>query len=153
MKKFLCITLCAALVIGIALMTGWTTGDVWTPEAYDETAKSNYSKQDEVIASSSKYELVWKGSDCTVDLVEKGTENRWGVTNRNEDEPAIDPILGIAKKVPPELSSAIVLDVLDMKNNQTSSTFSATSAVRDGAVVTEKISNGIRVTTISRTCR
>ncbi|MBO5852975.1 MAG: hypothetical protein J6Q74_04110 [Clostridia bacterium] len=145
MKKFLCITLCAVMIIGVCSMLGWTTGNVWTPEAFDSEAKSNYSKNDEVIASNDKYELMWMGSDCTVDLIEKETGNRWGVTTRNESESVIDESLGIPKKASAERSSLLILDILDLTNNQTDTAMSNTGAVRDGAVVTEKIDNGLRV--------
>ncbi len=151
MKKFICLTLSVVLLIGMICMTGWTTGDIWSPEAFDEKTQSNYSKTDEVIASNSNYELVWKGSDCTVDLIEKATGNRWGVTaqlppveNEGEEETEGETSILTAVKTKPEAASAIILETLDMSNNQTSVVFSQTGAVKNGRVVTEKIDNGIR---------
>lgn len=148
MKKFICFSLSVVMLIGMICMTGWTTGDIWSPEAFDEKTPSNYSKTDEVIASNSNYELVWKGSDCTVDLIEKATGNRWGVTPQlpaQESETEGEEVSSIvAVKTKPEAASAIVLESLDMSNNQTSLIFSQIGAVKNGRVVTEKIENGIR---------
>jgi hypothetical protein len=138
MKKLLCLLLGVVMIV---CMTGWTTGDIWSPDTFDETVKSNYSKQDKVIASNDKFELVWKGSNCTVDLIEKATGNRWGVNGQE----IIDPETGEAKNIKPEAASTLVIEVLDMTNNQRSDYFSATTAVRKGRVVTENINNGIRV--------
>ena len=148
MKKFICIALSVVMLVGMISMLGWTTGDIWSPEAFDEKTPSNYSKTDEVIASNSNYELVWKGADCTVDLIEKATGNRWGVTPQlpvEESETEDEEVSSIAAvKTKPEAASAIVLESLDMSNNQTSLIFSQVGAVKNGRVVTEKIENGIR---------
>lgn len=145
MKRYICLVLCAVMVIGMVSMAGWTTGDIWSPEAFDEKTQSNYSKTDEVVASNDKYELIWRGADCTVDLIEKGTGNRWGITARDPEAPTVNPETGMPIKTMPELSSAIILESLDMSNNQTSQNFSAVGAVKNGRIVTEKIDNGIRV--------
>ena len=145
MKKFICIFLCAALLVGVLSMMGWTTGEIWSPEAFDEKVQSNYSKKDEVVASNDKYELVWRGSECTVDLIEKETGTRWGVTARDPEAPTVNPETNMPIKAMPELSSVVILETLDMENNQTSPIFSAVGAVKNGRVVTEKIENGIRI--------
>lgn len=142
MKKIICLILCALMIFS---MTGWTTGNIWTPDAFDEEIQSSYSKTDKVIASNDKYELVWIGSDATVDLIEKATGNRWGVTARKEGEPTVDPVTGMPIKTMPEVSSALILEVLDLSNNQRTEYFSATSAVKNGRVITEDIENGIRI--------
>ncbi len=142
MKKVISLILCAVLIV---CMTGWTVGDIWSPDAFDTEVKSNYSKTDKVIASNAAYELIWKGSDCTVDLIEKATGNRWGVTARTEGEPTEDPITGMPIKVHPEVSSALIIEVLDRSNNQTAEYQSAVGAVKNGRVVTENIENGIRI--------
>ncbi len=145
MKKIICLVLSVVLLIGMVCITGWTTGDIWSPEAFDETVKSNYPKKDEVVASNANYELVWRAVDGTVDLIEKETGNRWGVTARDPEAATVNPDTGMPIKTMPELSSAIVLDALDMYNNQISQHFSAVAAVKNGRVVTEKIEGGIRV--------
>lgn len=145
MKKIICLVLSVVLLIGMVCITGWTTGDIWSPEAFDEKTPSKYSKTDEVVASNDKYELVWRAVDGTVDLIEKETGNRWGVTARDPEAPTVNPDTGMPVKTMPELSSAIILESLDMYNNQTSQHFSAVAAVKNGRVVTEKIEGGIRV--------
>ncbi len=142
MKKVISLILCAVLIV---CMTGWTVGDIWSPDAFDEEVKSNYSKTDKVIASNATYELVWKGSDCTVDLIEKATGTRWGVTAHTEGEPTEDPVTGMPIKMHPEVSSALVIEALDRSNNQTAEYQSAVGAVKNGRVVTENIDNGIRI--------
>ncbi len=142
MKRVISLILCAVLIV---CMTGWTIGDIWSPDLFDTEVKSNYSKSDKVIATNAKYDLVWKGSDCTVDLIEKETGNRWGVTARTEGEPTEDPITGMPIKAHPEVSSALIIEVLDRSNNQTAEYQSAVGAVKNGRVVTENIDNGIRV--------
>ena len=145
MKKIICLVLSVVLLIGMVCITGWTTGDIWSPEAFDEKTPSKYNKKDEVVASNDNYDLVWRGADGTVDLIEKETGNRWGVTARDPEAPTVNPDTGMPIKTMPEISSAIVLDALDMYNNQISQHFSAVAAVKNGRVVTEKIENGIRV--------
>lgn len=125
----------------IVSMTGWTTGDIWSPDAFDEEVQSNYSKEDKVIASNDKYELKWLGSNCTVDLVDKATGQRWGVNG----ERTINPLTGTLSNLKPEAASSLIVEVLDMSNNQRTEYFSAVSAVKNGRVVTEDIENGIRV--------
>ncbi len=142
MKKILCLILGIVIIIS---MTGWTTGKIWTPDAFDTEIKSNYSKADKVVASNSKYELKWIGSDCTVDLIEKETGNRWGVTARTPGAPTVDPETGMPIKTLPAVTSTLILEVLDRSNNQTSEFYSAVAAVKNGRVVTEEIENGIRI--------
>ncbi len=138
MKKLICLILGVVMIVS---MTGWTTGDIWSPDAFDEEIKSNYSKEDKVIASNDKYELKWLGSNCTVDLIDKATGQRWGVNG----ERTINPLTGELATLRPEAGSALIIEVLDMSNNQRSEYFSAVGAVKNGRVVTEDIDNGIRV--------
>lgn len=138
MKKFICLILG---VIMIFCMTGCGTNVIWSPDVFDKEVQSNYSKEDKIVASNDKYELKWLGDNCTVDLIEKSTGNRWGVNG----ERTIDPITGELVNLKPEVTSSLILDVLDMANNQRSDYFSAVAAVKNGRVVTEDIDNGIRV--------
>ena len=49
MKRYICLALCFALIVGLFCMTGWTTGDVWSLDPFDKEAKSSYPKKDEVV--------------------------------------------------------------------------------------------------------
>lgn len=142
MKKLLCLILGVVMIVS---MTGWTTGKIWAPDAFDEEIASNYSKANKVIASNAKYDLMWIGSDGTVDLIEKETGNRWGVTARIPGAPTEDPITGMPIKALPAVSSTVIIEVLDRSNNQRTEYYSAVSAVKNGRVVTENIENGIRI--------
>ena len=46
MKKIICLVLSVVLLIGMVCITGWTTGDIWSPEAFDEKTPSKYNKKD-----------------------------------------------------------------------------------------------------------
>ncbi|MEE0929261.1 MAG: DUF5696 domain-containing protein, partial [Acutalibacteraceae bacterium] len=142
MKRLLCLILGVVMIVS---MTGWTTGKIWAPDAFDEEIASNYSKANKVIASNAKYDLMWIGSDGTVDLIEKETGNRWGVTARIPGAPTEDPITGMPIKALPAVSSTVIIEVLDRSNNQRTEYYSAVSAVKNGRVVTENIENGIRI--------
>ena len=138
MKKIICLVLCAAMIF---CMTGWTTGNIWTADAFDTEISSSYPKTDKVISSNSKYELVWKAETCTVDLIEKATGNRWGVSTPG----TYNEITGMMSAPKPEAASTLVIEVLDKSNNNVSEYFSSVAAVKNGRVVTEDIQNGIRI--------
>ncbi len=152
LKKIFCVILGVLMIIS---MTGWTTGDIWSPEAYpkaDENQpfptspiKSDYSKQDYKISENDKYELWWIASNCSVDLIEKGTENRWGVTARKKGELTVDPNTNMPISKNPQISSAVVIEVLNLSTYQTEEYFSAVSAVKNGFVITEDIDNGVKI--------
>lgn len=144
MKRYICLALCFALVVGLFCMTGWTTGDVWSLDPFDKEAKSNFSTKDEVIASNSQYELIWKGKEATVDLIEKSTGNRWGVTAKDPDAPTVDDF-GLPIKFPSKISSLIMVEYVDMNTNKIGTLSTKVEALQDGRIVTEKIDNGLRI--------
>ena len=147
MKKFICLILGAVIVF---CMTGWTTGDIWSPASYTENypEESKTPAANALIASNDKFELKWDGTNMAVYLTEKGTSNRWGVVPElSSDGAAANNPLGIVM-TSDEIASACIVQVLDTVSNA-DDTFarSTTSAVKNekGRVVTEEIENGIRV--------
>ncbi len=132
------------MIVGLFCMTGWTTGNVWTLPAFDKETPSNYPKTDTLIASNSKYELYWKADDCTVDLIETATGNRWGVTARDPDAPTVDQF-GLPIKFPSKISSLVMVDYVNMQTNVTGTLSTKVEALQDGRIVTEKIDNGFRI--------
>lgn len=163
------------MLLGIVSLAGCSKSNVWSAQAFDTEKKSNYSKQDEIIAEKGDYVLMWRGSDCTVDLLKKRNsaeaeamlaaeeakkaadqtytynkedclyEYRWGVTARSEGEISEDPITGMPIKKHPKISSFIYAEVLRKDNYVEEEVFSAVGAVQNGRVVTEKINSGIKV--------
>ena len=144
MKRYICLALCFAMIVGVFCMTGWTTGDIWSPDAFDKEIQSNYSQRDELIVSNDKYELWWKAIDCSVDLIEKETGNRWGVRAQDPDVPAVNEF-GVPVKVVAKACSLIAIDCVSMENNSSSTATSGYDALEYGRIVTEKIENGIRI--------
>ncbi len=151
-KKILCVILGVVMIVS---MTGWTTGNVWSPEAYplaDETQpfpttpiKSDYSKVDKLISENDKYELWWMADNCTVDLIEKETGKRWGVTARQEGEPTVNEETGMPITKHPQISSTVSAEFLNLQTYKTEVAFSAVAAVKNGFVITEDIDNGIKI--------
>ncbi len=152
LKKILCVILGAVMIISL---TGWTTGNIWSPEEYplpDESQpfptdpiQSDYSYEDEIVAENDRFELWWIASDCTVDLIEKETGNRWGVTARQEGEVLVDEITGMPITKHPQISSMLGIEVLNLDTYQIENSYSAVSAVQNGYVITEEIENGIKI--------
>lgn len=156
MKKNLKKILCAVLgVVMLITMVGWTSGDVWSPKPYPQAEEtggfpispitSKYPKKDYVVAENDKYQLVWIATDCTVDLIEKETGTRWGVTAREEGAPTIDEVTGMPITAKPEVSSTIIIEALNYSTYQIEEYFSSVSAVKNGFVITEEIENGIKI--------
>ena len=144
MKRYICLALCFALIVGLFCMTGWTTGDVWSLDPFDKEAKSSYPKKDEVVAQNSKYELKWMSADATVDLVDKQTGDRWGVTARDPDAPTVDQF-GLPIKFPSKISSLAMVDYVNMNTNESGTVSTKVEAYEEGRVVVENIENGIRI--------
>ena len=144
MKRYICLALCFVMIVGLFCMTGWTTGDVWSLDPFDTETKSSYPKKDEVVAQNSKYELKWMSADATVDLIEKETGNRWGVTARDPDAPTVDQF-GLPIKFPSKISSLAMVDYVNMNTNESGTVSTKVEAYEEGRVVLENIDNGIRV--------
>ncbi len=175
MKKIISLVLSIIMLLGVVSLAGCTKSDVWSAQAFDTEKKSNYSKQDEVLAEKGDYVLMWRGSDCTVDLLKKRDaaeaetllaaeeakkaadatytynkedclyEYRWGVTARTKGEVAEDPVTGMPIKKHPQISSLIYVETLRKENYIEEEVFSAVGAVQNGRVVTEKINSGIKI--------
>lgn len=175
MKKIICLALSIVMLLGVVSLAGCTKSDVWSAQAFDTEKKSNYNKQDEILAEKGDYVLMWRGSECTVDLLKKRDaaeaeallaaeeakkaadetykynkedclyEYRWGVTARTEGEVSEDPVTGMPIKKHPQLSSLIYVESLRKENYIEEDVFSAVAAVQNGRVVTEKTNSGIKI--------
>ena len=95
------------MVVGMFCMLGWTTGNVWTLPTFDKDTPSNYPTKDTTIAKNSKFELIWKAEDATVDLIELATGNRWGVTAPQQATVGASP--RVTPTRPPPTSSVFPL--------------------------------------------
>lgn len=144
MKRYICLALCFVMVVGMFCMLGWTTGNVWTLPAFDKDTPSNYPTKDTTIAKNSKFELIWKAEDATVDLIELATGNRWGVTARDPDAPTTDQF-GLPIKFPSKISSLVMVEYVNMQTNVTGTLSTKVEALQDGRIVTESIDNGYRI--------
>lgn len=175
MKKIICIALSLVMLLGVVSLAGCSKSDVWSALAFDTEKKSNYNRQDEILAEKGDYVLMWRGSDCTVDLLKKRDaaeaqaliaaeeakkaadetykynkedclyEYRWGTTARTQGEVLEDPITGMPIKKHPQISSLIYVETLRKDNYIEEDVFSAVASVQNGRVATEKIDSGIKV--------
>ncbi len=175
MKKIISFALCVVMLLGVVSLAGCTKSDVWSAQAFDTEKKSNYNRQDEIIAEKGDYVLMWRGSECTVDLLKKRDaaeaetllaaeeakkaadetytynkedclyEYRWGVTARTQGELTEDPETGMPVKKHPQISSLIYVETLRKENYIEEDVFSAVGAVQNGRVVTEKTNSGIKI--------
>ncbi len=146
MKKIISLALSIVMLLGVVSLAGCSKSDVWSAQAFDTEKKSNYNKQDEIIAEKGDYVLMWRGSDCTVDLLKKRDsaeaeallaaeeakkaadetysynkedclyEYRWGTTARTKGELIEDPETGMPIKKLPKISSLIYIDTLRNEN-------------------------------------
>lgn len=131
-------------------------------KTYPFDAAKNKILEDCVVAENDTYQLRWipelNGTKVAfVELIEKATGNRWGVTDTMNGElttieqdgkeiVAIVDESGEMVSLPkPEVASTLVVKVLDTDNNQPSPYFSFVSAVKNNYITTEKIENGIRI--------
>ena len=175
MKKIICLLLSIVMLLGVASLAGCSKSNVWSAQAFDTEKKSNYNKKDEIIAEKGDYVLMWRGSDCTVDLLKKRDateaealladeeakkaadetykynkedclyEYRWGATARTAGELTEDPVTGMPIPKNPKVSSLLYVETLRKDNYNEEDVLSATDAVQKGRVVTEKIDSGIKV--------
>lgn len=131
-------------------------------KSYPFDPAQNKVLPDGVVAENDKYQLKWtpelNGQKVGfVDLIDKTTGQRWGasslmggtLTTTEVDGKEIVAVLdenGAVVDLPkPEVCSALILSALDTNNNQPAPYFSMVSAVKNNYIVTEKITNGIKI--------
>ena len=125
-------------------LTACGNSEAWTPSAFDDKTPSKKLTDGQVIAENDTYRLEWVATNCSVALIEKETGNRWGTTPFKEGEPLVDED-GFAITKHPRVESAVVLKYMNEKTNLEEEALSFNSAVKNGRVRTELISNGVKV--------
>ncbi len=140
-KKIICIFMCFALILCLAACT---KNNVWVNNGFDSKAFSDKLENDSLIAENNTYKLVWQSTNCSVALVEKLTNKRWGTTPVTDGEPQFNA-LGMPIKKDPQLESAVIVKYINPDTNLEEQALSANSAVKEGRIKAKLIDNGVNV--------
>lgn len=133
--------MCIALIFGLSACT---KNNVWVNNRFDLEAFSEKLENDFLIAENKSYELVWQSISCSVALIEKSTNKRWGTTPVTDGEPQFNA-LGMPIKKDPQLESAVIVKYINPDTNLEEQALSANSAVKEGRVKAKLIEKGVSV--------
>ncbi len=138
-KRIICLLL---TVILVALLSSCQHAVTFSVKKYNGEVVQNPGT-DGVIAENDRYRLDWLTNTCAVDLTDKVTGQKWGITPTKKGEKTVDEF-GMPIKKNPKLSSALIIEYTN-EFNTLETEISYLGAVKNGKVNTEKIENGIKV--------
>lgn len=139
-KKILCIFFAVLLIFSITSCGNYTA---WTADSFDNDIQQ-LEFGNTIIDENDKYILEWVERTCTVSLIDKATDQKWGITPTKNGEATIDEY-GMPIKKNPRLESAIIVNYINDVSYALETAISYIDAVSNGRVRAEKIKNGVRV--------
>ena len=139
------LALCIALVLSLLAGCGEPVAATAQTLTYSEMSFNDEGIESGTVAENNRFVLTWDNAIKQVFFTDKVTGQKYGSMPQEATVPKYDAE-GMLIKNNPQIESPIVVYYYDPKAITESATYAGPDAITDGAVYTEKIENGIRVT-------
>lgn len=143
--RLFALSMCIVLVLSLLTGCGAQHATDAKTKAYSEMSFNDEYVESGTVCENERFILKWDSAIKQVFFTDKITGQVYGSLPKEAATPKYDAD-GMVIKNNPQIESPIIVYYYDTKAITESATLAGSDAITDGAVYTEKIENGIRVT-------